>query len=209
MDDVLNVSGHRLGTAEIEDAMVGCCNDIVLVFSFKPHLLLSYSCYRLSPHVWKTWNNQITFKTIPLEQTQTRNGTHHVSCWRFLLISAELLRLSTGCFSSLVFVWLLFSLVSRRLHDSCGEMIAARISWLVRWLLARSGFPILPCIASAENYLLLIQLIFLFATTPGTYKSRGFVNANVTVSQRKARYLGLAEDFLYKSAFLEQHAVHV
>lgn len=24
MDDVLNVSGHRLGTAEIEDALVNC-----------------------------------------------------------------------------------------------------------------------------------------------------------------------------------------
>ena len=24
MDDVINISGHRLGTAEIEDAMVSC-----------------------------------------------------------------------------------------------------------------------------------------------------------------------------------------
>ena len=25
MDDVINVTGHRLGTAEVEDVMVRCC----------------------------------------------------------------------------------------------------------------------------------------------------------------------------------------
>lgn len=34
MDDVINISGHRLGTAEIEDAMVSsACRLLCLVFS--------------------------------------------------------------------------------------------------------------------------------------------------------------------------------
>ena len=30
MDDVINVAGHRLGTAEIEDVMVGICQEIMV-----------------------------------------------------------------------------------------------------------------------------------------------------------------------------------
>ena len=30
MDDVMNISGHRLGTAEIEDVMVGEINEVAL-----------------------------------------------------------------------------------------------------------------------------------------------------------------------------------
>lgn len=47
MDDVINVSGHRLGTAEIEDALVSCisncynnCNNLVLCVTY--HLKVTF-----------------------------------------------------------------------------------------------------------------------------------------------------------------------
>lgn len=55
MDDVINVSGHRLGTAEIEDAMVSCIStgeksgincDLPLSLVSTKHTL---SCVRARP----------------------------------------------------------------------------------------------------------------------------------------------------------------
>ena len=44
MDDVINISGHRLGTAEIEDCMV--THSLLLLFCYKIFSDGSSYCYR-------------------------------------------------------------------------------------------------------------------------------------------------------------------
>ena len=45
MDDVLNVTGHRLGTAEIEDILVGY---IVFFIFFRKLIYVKYLCHLIS-----------------------------------------------------------------------------------------------------------------------------------------------------------------
>lgn len=51
MDDVINISGHRLGTAEIEDAMVNSAYFFTLLGTIMMPLLTSESEWDCTPQV--------------------------------------------------------------------------------------------------------------------------------------------------------------